>query len=88
MSKTMSVTPSPFQMAVRHEMIDVAKRYEDHLKPEDMLAVLCYVVGQMAAALDQREFSSEDVKALILDNIEHGNADFIQFYLGKPEGQA
>ncbi len=81
------VEPSAAQAAARDDMIAVLRRHE-HLRPDELLAVSSYFVGQLLALQDQRTMTPEAAMDLIKGNIEAGNAQAIQQALGATSGSA
>lgn len=72
----------------RMAMLKALEQFGDRIRPEEIVAVLAYTVGQAIAMLDQRQFSSSDAMTLVSENIKQGNADAIKAALGITRGNA
>lgn len=82
------IDPSPAQTAFRDDMV-VALRKHQHLRPDEILAVASYFVGQLVALQDQRKLTPEMVMQIVISNIEAGNRHVIaDLELSVPGGNA
>lgn len=60
----------------------VAATTDDKMPIDEILAVASKIVGALIAVQDQRKYNSERVMALVIKNIEEGNADMIETVFG------
>jgi hypothetical protein len=67
-----SKAPTPEHTAFRDDLVAVLKKH-DGLKPDEMLAVASYFVGQLIALQDQRRMTADMAMAVVSSNIEAGN---------------
>lgn len=80
--------PTKEQVAFRDDMI-VTLRKHDHLRPDELLAVASYFVGQLLALQDQRKLTPAEALQVVSANIEAGNAQAIeQFHAAQSKGSA
>lgn len=66
------IDPSPAQTAFRDDMVAALRKHQ-HLRPDEMLAVAAYFVGQLVAMQDQRKLTPSMAMQLVASNIEAGN---------------
>lgn len=59
--------------AFRQDVLNVLAKHGSKLSAEEMLALLANMTGQMAAMMDQRKFTPQQVTDLIAENLQHGN---------------
>lgn len=78
-----STTPTKEQIAFRDEMVATLRKHQ-HLRPDEMLAVASYFVGQLLALQDQRKMTPAMGLQIVSSNIEAGNAQAIKEALGSP----
>lgn len=64
--------PTPRHQAFRNDLIAVIRKYQD-LRPDEMLAIASYFVGQLVALQDQRKMTPAMAMEVVAANIEHGN---------------
>ena len=79
--------PTPAQQAFREDMI-AAMRKHQQLRPDEMLAVAAYFVGQLIALQDQRKVTPAAALALVSANIEAGNQHAVRDLVEAPGGKA
>lgn len=60
------------QREFRDDMVGVMRKHQ-HLRPDEMLAIAAYFVGQLAAMQDKRRITPDMASELIARNIEIGN---------------
>lgn len=72
MIKMKSKMPSAQHQAFRDDLIAALRKHE-RLKPDEMLAVAAYFVGQLIALQDQRSMTPAMAMELVATNIEAGN---------------
>lgn len=82
-----SKAPTKEQIAFRDEMVATLRKHS-HLRPDEMLAVAAYFVGQLLALQDQRKMTPSMGLELVGANIEAGNAQAIKEAVGSPIGRA
>lgn len=82
-----SKTPTKEQTAFRDEMVATLRKHQ-HLRPDEMLAVASYFVGQLLALQDQRKMTPAMGLEIVSSNIEAGNAQAIRESLGSTIGSA
>lgn len=59
--------------AFRQDVLNVLAKHGSKLNAEEMLALLANMTGQMAAMMDQRKFTPQQVTDLIAENLQYGN---------------
>lgn len=59
--------------AFRQDVLNVLAKHGSKLNAEEMLALLANMTGQMAAMMDQRKFTPQQVTELIAENLQNGN---------------
>lgn len=59
--------------AFRQDVLNVLAKHGSKLNAEEMLALLANMTGQMAAMMDQRKFTPQQVTNLIAENLQYGN---------------
>lgn len=64
--------PTPRHQEFRNDLIAVIRKYQD-LRPDEMLAIASYFVGQLVALQDQRKLTPAMAMEIVGANIEHGN---------------
>lgn len=79
------IKPTPQHKAFRDELIAAIKKHS-HLRPDEMLAVASYFVGQLVAMQDQRKFSPEAAMQIVASNIDAGNQYVIAELAGASGG--
>lgn len=79
------VEPTSDQRAFRDELIAVLRKYPQ-LRPDEMLAVASYFVGQLVAMQDQRKLTPSMAMAIVGQNIEAGNAQVLKELTGAAPG--
>lgn len=87
MTPMKSKKPTKEQIAFRDEMVSTLRKHK-HLRPDEMLAVAAYFVGQLLALQDQRTMTPAMGLEIVSQNIEAGNAHVIQQSLSNPLGAA
>ncbi len=79
----------PQHNAFHNELIALLQKHAGQLDAVEMLALGGHMVGQILALQDQRTMTPEKGMAIILANIEKGNAEAIdQLAGGAPHGNA
>lgn len=58
---------------IRNEVLAVLRPYENDYGAENILGLLAYTVGQMAACMDSTKYTSEMITNLIMTNMLNGN---------------
>lgn len=67
-----SIKPTKEQTAFRDALIAILRKHEN-LRPDEMLAVASYFVGQLVALQDQRKMTPDMAMQIVASNIEAGN---------------
>lgn len=86
--RTKVVQPSAEHEQLRLALCKVIRRKAPDMPAEEILAIVCQLVGQLIALQDQRRFTSERVMALVSANIEMGNQHAIDTILNETAGTA
>lgn len=86
--KTKSVMPSLTSIKCREAVLAAIQPFKNDLSGWEILAILSYTVGQVAALQDQRTVTREMIGKLIADNIEAGNTFVVEDLAKKSEGNA
>lgn len=71
-----SIKPTAAMTAFRDDMVAQLRKHS-HLRPDEMLAVASYFVGQLVAMQDQRKFTPDMAMQIVASNIEAGNQHVI-----------
>lgn len=75
--------PTAAHQAFRDDLISVLRKHEQ-LRPDEMLAVASYFVGQLVAMQDQRKVTPRMAMDVVASNIEAGNQHVINELAGAP----
>lgn len=67
-----TVQPSKAHTEFRDDMVATMRKHQ-HMKPDEMLAVASYFVGQLVALQDQRKITPAMAMEIVGSNIEAGN---------------
>jgi hypothetical protein len=70
--KTKLFSVEPQQMAFRRDLEASIARHQ-HLRADEMLAILAHMLGQVTALQDQRSITAEMAMQIIEENFVHGN---------------
>lgn len=74
--------------ALRNALLDAVRKTASAMPAEEILAVVCVLVGQLIALQDQRRFTSDAVMDLVAFNIKAGNERVINDLLLAKGGRA
>lgn len=85
--KTKRQQPTAEQQEFRNDLIGVLRKYQ-HMRPDEMLAIASYFVGQLVAMQDQRKLTPAMAMQVVADNIEAGNQHAINELAGAQGGKA
>lgn len=88
MEKYKSTQPQARHAEFNDAMKEVLARFKDRLNGHEMLAVAAHLVGVLVALQDQNKYTPDDVMEMVARNIEAGNAEALQEFLGNPKGNA
>lgn len=89
MPRLKSVPTAARHKAFRDAFMDFLKGQEESgLAPVEILALVSHVLGGLLALQDQTACHPDEYMEIVARNIEQGNADAIQFFLGQEKGQA
>ena len=84
--KTKLQKPDQLTLNCRQAVLNSLKPYQDQLTSAEILAILCYTVGQVLALQDQRTMTTDMAKELMALNIEKGNQDAVEVLNAIPTG--
>lgn len=87
-TRTKTVATSPWHETLREDLIRLIQRTAPDKPADEILAVVCVLVGQLVALQDQRRFSPDAVMAIVAANIEAGNKAVIDGLISAPGGRA
>lgn len=85
--KLKSIASRPEHQTLLADMKGVLRKYEA-LDPMEWLAIVSVLVGQLVAVQDQRRYTSDQVMALVAENIQRGNQNAVADILGDTKGTA
>ena len=89
MPRLKSMPTAARHQAFHEAFVDFLKGQEKSgLAPVEILAMVSHVLGGLLALQYQTACSADEYMEIVARNIEHGNADAIEFFLGKEGGQA
>ena len=83
-----STEPSLMVQKVRQEVIAAIQLHSEHLASEEILALMCHLVGQLIALQDQRKWTPERVMEFVMANIEQGNQEALHGLVHETVGSA
>lgn len=73
---------------LRNALLAAVRKTAPDMPAEEILAVVCVLVGQLIALQDQRRFTSAAVMQLVSQNIEAGNRRVLADLLNAKGGNA
>lgn len=73
---------------LRNDLLAILKKEAADMRGDEILAVVCVLVGQLIALQDQRRFTPEMVMKLVSANIEAGNRGVVTELMTAPGGKA
>lgn len=82
-----TLAPTAAYTAFHSDVADLLKKHAGHLDAIEMLAVASHLVGQLIAFQDRRTMTTEKAMAVVIKNIEGGNAHALED-LNTPAGAA
>lgn len=85
--KTKHQQPTAAHQKFRDDLVGVLRKYQ-HMRPDEMLAIASYFVGQLVAMQDQRKLTPAMAMQVVADNIEAGNQYTINELAAAQGGQA
>lgn len=78
------VDPADRHRRMKDAVVAAMSKEVGDMPSDEMLAVLCQIVGQMIALQDQRKYTAASVMDLVSRNIEIGNQMILEAALNEP----
>ncbi|MER9622661.1 hypothetical protein NKI98_14675 [Mesorhizobium sp. M0222] len=73
---------------LRNALLAAVRKTASDMPAEEILAVVCVLVGQLIALQDQRRFTNDSIMQLVSFNIEAGNKRVIEDLFNAKGGNA
>jgi hypothetical protein len=82
------IHPRPEHEVAYQDIIALVARHANEVSAEELLAIAANAVGKMMALQDQTRFTPAMVTELVLENMQRGNKQAINEFLGTTQGNA
>lgn len=83
-----SCQPEAKHLAFRNALIAVIAQYGRDMPSDELLAIASHFVGQLIALQDQRVMTPAMAMEIVIQNIQHGNADVVEPLMMQTGGNA